>query len=100
MPFPMQDLVDLNEPEGSIRISLEEARSAVHSLVLIVKGANHPGVADWVTATRQAMSRAERKTNELVVLGLHYVILPTESWHSFPAYIDHLAAMDPVAAAR
>ena len=97
MPISMQDLVDMNEPEGSIRISLEEARSAVHSLLLLIKGANHPGVADWVTSTRQAMSRAERKTNELVVLGLHYVVLPSESWHSFPAYIDHLAAMDPVA---
>jgi DNA-binding transcriptional ArsR family regulator len=97
MPLSLQDLVDLNEPEGTIRISLEEARSAVHSLLLLVKGANHPGVADWVTSTRQAMSRAERKANELVVMGLHYAILPAESWHSFPAYIDHLAAMDSVA---
>jgi ArsR family transcriptional regulator len=95
MPLLLQDIVDLSEPEGSIRVSLEEARSAVQSLLLLIKGANHPGVADWVTETQQKMSRAERWTNEVVILGLHYAVLPSESWHSFPAYVDYLADMDP-----
>jgi DNA-binding transcriptional ArsR family regulator len=97
MPLLLQDIVDLTEPEGSIRVSLEEARSAIHSLLLLIKGANHPGVADWVMETQQAMSRAERWTNEIVILGLHYAVMPSESWHSFPAYLDYLAGMDPTA---
>jgi DNA-binding transcriptional ArsR family regulator len=97
MPMPLQDIIDLTEPEGSIRISLEEARSVIQSLVLLVKAPNHPGIADWVTATRQAMTRADYKANELVMIGLHYAVVPGESWFSFPAYVDSLAAMDPVA---
>ncbi len=97
MPLPMQEMIDLTEPEGSIRVSLEEARSVVESLVLLVKAPTHPGIAEWVTATRQAMTRAELKANELVMIGLHYAVLPGESWFSFPAYVDSLAAMDPVA---
>jgi DNA-binding transcriptional ArsR family regulator len=97
MPLLLQDIVDLSEPEGSIRVSLEEARSAIQSLLLLIKGANHPGVADWVTETQQAMSRAERWTNEIVMLGLHYAVVPAESWHSFPAYLEYLAGMDPTA---
>jgi DNA-binding transcriptional ArsR family regulator len=97
MPLPLQDIIDLSDPEGSIRISLEEARCAIQSLLLLVKEANHPGVADWISETSRAMSTAEMETNELVMCGLHYVALPLESWHSFPAYVNHLAAMDPVA---
>jgi DNA-binding transcriptional ArsR family regulator len=97
MPLPLQELIDLTEPEGSIRVSLEEARSVIQSLVLLVKAPNHPGIADWVTATRQAMTRAEYKANELVMIGLHYAVLPSESWFSFPAYVNSLAAMDPAA---
>src|SRR5512146_1573623 len=97
MPLPMQELIDLTEPEGSIRISLEEARSVIQSLVLLVNGPHHPGIADWITATRQAMTRAEYRANELVMIGFHYATIPSESWFSFPAYVDSLAAMDPIA---
>ena len=67
MPLPLQDIIDLSDPEGSIRISLEEARSAIQSLLLLVKEANHPGVADWISETSRAMSTAEMETNELVM---------------------------------
>jgi DNA-binding transcriptional ArsR family regulator len=97
MPLPLQDIIELTETEGFVRVSLEEARSALQSLLLIIKGIHHPGVADWVVETHQAMSRSERWTNEIVVLGLHYAAMPSESWHSFPAYLDYLAAMQPTA---
>lgn len=97
MPMPIFDLIDPPAAEKTIQVYLDEARSAVHSLLLLVKGANHPGLAEWVTATRQSMSRAEYKTNELVIMGLHYAVLPAQRWSSFPAYIDHLASMDPAA---
>ena len=97
MPIPLQDIIELTESEGTVRVSLEEARSALQSLQLLIWGVNKPGVADWVIETQQAMSRSERWTNEIVILGLHYATMPSESWHSFPAYVDYLAAMDPPA---
>jgi DNA-binding transcriptional ArsR family regulator len=97
MPLPLQDIIELTEPEGTIRVSLEEARSAIQSLLLLIRGVHTPGAADWVLETQQAMSRSERWTNEIVILGLHYAAMPSENWHSFPAYLDYLAAMDPTA---
>jgi ArsR family transcriptional regulator len=37
----------------------------------------------------------EHRRNKLVIIGFHYATLPAQSWPSFPAYIDHLAAMEP-----
>ena len=95
MPLSLQDTIDLTALRGTVRVSLEEARSAMQSLLLLIWGTNKPGISDWVLETHQAMSRSERWTNEIVVLGLHYAAVPSESWHSFPAYLDYLAAMDP-----
>ena len=97
MPLPQQDIIELTEPQGSVVVSLEEARSAIQSLLLLIKGYNHPGISEWVLETQQAMSRSERWTNEVVVLGLHYAAMPSESWHSFPAYLDYMAAVEPTA---
>ncbi len=97
MPLPLQDTIELTAAAGSIRISLEEARSAVQSLLLLSRGINHPGISDWILETQQAMNRSERWANEVVILGLHYAVMPSESWHSFPAYVDYLAAMEPTA---
>jgi DNA-binding transcriptional ArsR family regulator len=95
MPLQLQDTIDLTELEGTVRVSMEEARSVMQSLLLLVWGYNKPGISDWVLETHQAMSRSERWTNEIVVLGLHYATMPSESWHSFPAYLDYLEAMEP-----
>ncbi len=95
--MPIQEIVEFTELEGTVRVSLEEARSALQSLMLLIHGVHRPGIADWVLETYQAMSRSERWTNEIVILGLHYAAMPSESWHSFPAYLDYLAAMEPAA---
>ena len=97
MPIPLQDIIELTESEGTVSVSLEEARSALQSMQLLIWGINKPGVADWVIETHQSMSRSERWTNEIVILGLHYAAMPSESWHSFPAYVDYLAGMEPTA---
>ncbi len=97
MPMPMFDLIDQPASTGTIQVSLEEVYSVIQSLLLLAKEVNHPGLAEWVGVTRQAMTRAERKTNELVLIGFHYAVLPEKSWYSFPTYVDHLANMDPVA---
>ena len=95
--MPIQEILEFTELEGTVRVSLEEARSALQSLMLLIHGIHRPGIADWVLETYQAMSRSERWTNEIVILGLHYAAMPSESWHSFPAYLDYLAAMEPAA---
>lgn len=97
MPLSINDIFDLPYYAPSVRVALEPARSAVQSLLMLTRGNHVPGVADWVFETRQAMTREEHRTNDLVMRGLHYVVLPLESWNSFPTYIDALAAAHPEA---
>ena len=95
MPLTVQDIFDLPYYSTAIGFSLEPARSVLESLLLIAKVPEFPGAAEWVTTTAQSMSRVERKTNDLVMFGLHYAVMPVESWNSFPAYVDHLASLPP-----
>jgi DNA-binding transcriptional ArsR family regulator len=67
----------------------------MQSLLLLAKVEHYSGVNEWVTRTAAAMTPQERRRHELVIIGLHYAVMPEESWPSFPAYIDHLASCDP-----
>jgi DNA-binding transcriptional ArsR family regulator len=78
-------------------VALEPAQSAIHSLVLLVSGSKLSGVADWVARTAAALTQEESELHELVMIGLHYAVVPQSSWPSFPAYLEHLATCDPVA---
>lgn len=95
MPLSIQDIFDLPQAASPVRFSLEPASSVLQSLLLISRRADLPGVMDWVHRTAQSMTRAEHRTNTLVMLGLHYAVTPQESWNSFPAYLEHLAAVPP-----
>jgi DNA-binding transcriptional ArsR family regulator len=97
MPLSLRDAFDVPYTSSPIEVALEPAHSAIQSLLMLTRSRHAAGVADWVMDTDQAMTPAERKTNNLVLLGLHYVVLPTETWNAFPAYVDHLAALPPEA---
>lgn len=97
MPLSINDTFDLPYYAPSIRVALEPARSLMQSLLMLTSGHSQSGMSDWVINTVQVMTPQERATHDLVLLGLHYAVLPQETWNSFPAYVDHLAAMQPEA---
>jgi DNA-binding transcriptional ArsR family regulator len=97
MPLSVNDTFDIPYYATPIRVALEPARSAVHSLLMLTRTFHQAGPSDWVMDTIEAMSPEERKAHNLVLLGLHYVVMPKESWNSFPAYVDHLEAQKPEA---
>lgn len=97
MPLSINDAFDLPYAAPRIQVALEPARSAVHSLLLLAKDHHLAGVSDWVIDTQAAMSQEEKKNSNLVMIGLHYVVLPMESWNSFVTYIDYLASVAPEA---
>jgi DNA-binding transcriptional ArsR family regulator len=78
-------------------VALEPAHNVLHSLMLLAQSEYTSGFGEWVVRTAAALSAAERETLPLVTIGLHYAIVPEGSWPSFPAYVDHLAAMEPLA---
>lgn len=97
MPLSVSDTFDLPYYAPPVRVVLEPARVAIQSLLMLTKGHNLASPADWVVNTLQAMTQEEQKTNNVVLNGLYYVVVPRETWISFPAYINHLSQMAPEA---
>lgn len=96
MPILDQNILDLPTLE-TISVRLEPVHSAMYSLTLVAKSRQVSGFHEWVTHTAESMSEEEWRRHELVMIGLHYAVVPEKSWSSFPAYLDHLAATKPTA---
>ncbi len=94
--MPGQDFIEVPDVPP-IRVLVAPAHHAVHSLSLVSGIHDLSGFNEWVIRTRDAMTPAELAQHKLVVLGFFHAIVPERNWSSFPAYIDHLAALDPVA---
>jgi len=78
-----------------ISVALEPAHNSLNSLLLLVKADKLSGLDTWVTRTAAALTPEQRHINHLILVGVHFAIVPDRSFSSFPAYVDHLAALDP-----
>lgn len=78
-----------------IQVGLAPAQNAIHSLLLLTETERLSGLAEWVVETAGMLTKEELKLHHLVMYGLYHAILPTKEWGSFPAYLEHLAAMAP-----
>jgi DNA-binding transcriptional ArsR family regulator len=94
--MPDQDLIVMPDVPP-VSVSLEPAHNALYSLGLLFKAEKVTGLGDWVARTTAALTPEEREMHRLVYIGFHYAILPKQSWPSFPAYVDHLATLPPIA---
>ena len=94
MPAPDPDFI-VASTISPISVALEPAHSALNSLLLLIKADKLSGLDEWVTRTAAALTPEQRHRNYLVLIGLHYAVIPDRSWPSFPAYVNHLAAQDP-----
>jgi ArsR family transcriptional regulator len=95
MPAPEASLVSPST-ESSISFGLEPAFNALHSLMLLTKVEHLSGLDEWVTQTAAALPPDWRYLNQVVLIGVHYAVIPTRSWSSFPLYLDDLARQNPV----
>jgi len=77
-------------------VMLEPALNTFGSMLLISKAEeDDPGVHEWVTKTRAAMSVDEQFRHKLVTIGFHYSILPRASGQTFEAYFAGLESTPP-----
>jgi len=96
MPGPVQELIVT--PEATrVRVGLEPVYNAFESLMLLQRAEQVSGLDEWVTRTVAALTPEQRKTHEMVTIGLHFAARPDGDWPSFPAYLDHLASVEPEA---
>ena len=94
MPGPVQDYIVAPEA-ARVRVRLEPAYNAFESLALIHKAEHVSGLDEWVTHTVAALTPAQQETHRMVFNGLHYAARPVGDWPTFPAYVEHLASLDP-----
>jgi len=94
--MPGQEFIVVSNA-APVTVALEPAHNALYSLLLLIRADHLSGLSDWVTRTANILTPAEQRQHQLVIIGLHYAVLPQQSWSSFPAYVDHLATLDPVA---
>jgi DNA-binding transcriptional ArsR family regulator len=78
-----------------VSFALEPALNASHGLELLDIAEQFSGLGEWVYRTAAALSPEQLRTNRLVdALGAG-IWLEKESWPSFTAWLDDLAARDP-----
>src|SRR5262245_61141802 len=97
MPPSLDSDIIVRTPAASLSVAIEPAQNVLNSLFLLSATDKFSGLDEWVMRTAAQMSPAERHRNALVVEGLYYAVQPDRRWPSFPAYVDDLAARDPVA---
>jgi DNA-binding transcriptional ArsR family regulator len=95
MPAPVSDIVSPAKVDR-IMIDLEPAHNCIQSLFLLTMVDQLSGLNDWVVRMADRLPADVLKRNAVVTVGLHYAVVPDRSWSSFPAYLEHLAAVDPV----
>lgn len=82
----------------NLLVSVEPALNGFGSMLLLAKDeGNSPGIHEWVAKTHSKMSKDEVFRHKLVVIGLHYAVMPTNNWGTFEAYIENLEKTPPSA---
>ena len=83
-------------PRPRCSVAIEPAHLGINNLTLLWKTEHLTGLSDWVTRTVAGLFPEVRQNNTLILNGLYYAVTPTQSYPSFPAYVDALEAADPV----
>ncbi len=71
--------------------------NALTSLAALNAPERLPEADPWVARTAAALTPAQRARNRLVFEGLGEALTTDRDWPDFPAFLDDLAAQDPVA---
>ncbi|MBZ0275552.1 MAG: metalloregulator ArsR/SmtB family transcription factor [Anaerolineae bacterium] len=80
-----------------VRLSLEPAFNVINTLMLLEQVDIRSGLSEWVAQTVASLSPEDRRINRMIFSILTEIVIADQSWPSFPAFVDHLAAQNPVA---
>ena len=80
----------------SVDIRLDSVQTIIHSMVLMVRSEELSGLNPWIYETTSALTPEQKATHELVLIGVHYAVVPTRFWKDFPTFLAHLEKSDPL----
>lgn len=79
----------------TVEVRLDQVQNFINSMMLVVWGEERSGLSPWVYETAAALQSEERVDHELVMIGLHYAVMPNRYWKDVPAYLAGLEKGDP-----
>ncbi|MBN1149011.1 MAG: ArsR family transcriptional regulator [Anaerolineales bacterium] len=94
--MPVQNFPD-RTPAPEVSVALEPVVNIFESLLVLATLEGHVGLGGWAQETLDAMTPEERQRHVLVMVGLYFATVPDRLFPNFPAYLDHLAALEPEA---
>lgn len=94
MPFALE--LEKTQIETSL-VMLEPALNAFGTMLLVSAQEDDPGIHEWVSKTRAAMSPEEQFRHKLVTIGFHYSVQPRVPGATFEAYLAGLDSTSPSA---
>ncbi len=82
---------------SKVDIRLDPVQTIIHSMVLMARSEELSGLSPWIYETVSALTPEQKATHYLVLIGVHYAVLPMRVWKDFPTYLAHLENSDPSA---
>ena len=93
--MPNPDAIVLPEV-NTVEVRLDPVQTFINSMVLINRSEELSGLNPWIYETAAALTDEQMAQHDLVVIGLHYIILPARFWKDIPSYLRHLKNSNPV----
>ncbi|MEJ2412326.1 MAG: winged helix-turn-helix domain-containing protein [Anaerolineales bacterium] len=93
--MPNPDTIILPEVT-TVDIRLDQVQNFINSMLLVVWSEERSGLSPWIYETAAALKPAQLKDQKVVMLGLHYAVLPGRFWKDVPTYLAGLEKVDPI----
>lgn len=81
---------------STVDIRLDTVQTIMHSMLLMARSEELSGLNPWIYETVSALTPEQKATHYLVLIGVHYAVLPTRLWKDFPTFLAHLKTTDPL----
>lgn len=95
MPAPVRDLI-ISPESVRFQVASDPVINVLHSMMLLLRVEELSGLDDWIVQTAESLPKEVLERHAVVMWGLHYAIMPTRSFDSFPEYLNYLETTDPL----
>jgi len=93
--MPNPDAIVLPEV-NTVEVRLDPVQTFINSMVLINRSEELSGLNPWIYETAAVLDEKQMARHNLVIIGLHYIILPARFWKDIPSYLRHMKNSNPV----
>jgi DNA-binding transcriptional ArsR family regulator len=95
MPVTVNQIIAVREQTGT-SVALEAGLNIFNSLYLLSRAEDLSGLDEWVYRTASTLPDRLKWNHRVVFEGLHYAVMPDQSFQSFPEYIHYMSVTDPL----